>query len=209
MSDITFRPCVAQDVDLAIELIYSSGPAAFNYVFCQKGETQALDFLRQAFVAGDSEFGFQQHIAIERDGTMVGLGAVRFAEQQSGFTATAFKHIWSFYSLFSALPVLFRGLRTERVIPPPQAEAGLLYHVAIAASERGQGLGERLVERLIDQIKAHGFNTAVLDVAASNPRAYVLYKRLGFKDVRTRKGGLKSAFGEVVDHTLMTFPLST
>jgi len=209
MSVITFRPCVRDDVDQAVELIYSSGPAAFNYVFCQAGAEQPLDFLRRAFLAGDSEFGFQQHIAIERDGVLVGVGAVRFAKQQWGFTLSAFKHIWRSYSLGSVLPVLVRGLRTEVIIPPPKPGAGLLYHLGIAGSERGQGLGARLVEHLLDQVRQEGAATAVLDVAASNPRAHELYKRLGFSDVLTRRGGLKSKFGEVVDHSLMSYPLAS
>jgi len=208
MGDITFRPCVKQDVDRAIELIYSSGPAAFNYVFSQTGSEQPLEFLRRAFLAGDSEFGFQQHVAIERDGTLVGLGAVRYATQQWGFTLSAFRHIWRSYSLSSVFSVLVRGLKTEAIIPPPKPDTGLLYHLGIAESERGQGLGQRLVEHLLEQVRQRGIPTAVLDVAASNPRAHELYKRLGFSDVLTRKGGLKSEFGEVVDHTLMSHLLT-
>jgi len=208
MSSITFRPCVRQDVDQAIGLIYSSGPAAFNYVFSQAGVSQPLEFLRSAFLAGDSEFGFQQHIAIERNGVLVGVGAVRYACQQWGFTLSAFKHIWGSYSFLSVFPVMLRGLRTEAVIPPPKPDVGLLYHLGIAESERGQGLGKLLVEHLLEQIKQQGVHTATLDVAASNPRAHALYKRLGFTDVLTREGGLKSKFGEVVDHTLMHYPLA-
>lgn len=207
MSSPTFRPCTAADVELAVPLIFSSGPAAFNYVFCSDDTQQPQEFLRRAFLAGDSEFGFQQHIAIERDGVLVGVGAVRYASQQWGFTLSAFKHIWQSYALSRVLPVLVRGLRTEAVIPPPKPDMGLLYHLAIAESERGRGLGQSLVEYLLEQIKQQGLNKATLDVAASNPRAHELYKRLGFTDVLTRKGGLQSSFGEVVDHTLMQYVL--
>jgi hypothetical protein len=33
MAGLMFRPAAASDVDAAVPLIHSSGPAAFNYVF--------------------------------------------------------------------------------------------------------------------------------------------------------------------------------
>ena len=46
---LQFRPARAEDVDAAIALIYSSGPAAFDYVFAGTPKGSAQDFLRKEF----------------------------------------------------------------------------------------------------------------------------------------------------------------
>ena len=71
-----FRPARAEDVDAAIPLIYSSGPAAFDYVFAGTPKGSAQDFLRKAFVSGAGQFGYRQHWLGEQDGQVVAAGTV-------------------------------------------------------------------------------------------------------------------------------------
>src|SRR3546814_385856 len=75
MTGLSFRPAVAADVDVAVPLIHSSGPAAFEYVFAVAGVGDALAFLRRAFVDGAGEFGWRNHVVGELDGVVVAVGA--------------------------------------------------------------------------------------------------------------------------------------
>ncbi|MBB5211211.1 GNAT family N-acetyltransferase [Microbulbifer hydrolyticus] len=209
MSELSFRPCRAQDADAAVPLIYSSGPGAFDYVFCDRSKQQARDFLHHAFVRGDSEFGYRQHIAAVIDGEVVAVGAVRNSNQNLRFTIAALRDIVRFYSPLAAARVVVRGLRTEMVISPPKKDAGVIYHLGVAEAIRGRGIGGALMAELLRRVQQHEFSVAALDVAATNPRAKALYERLGFTAQRTTQSSLRSAFGQVVDHTYMELPLAT
>jgi len=207
MSIINFRRCTAEDVTVAVPLIYSSGPAAFNYVFCTQHANEAQDFLRDAFIAGDSEFGYKQHYAMVLDGKVVGIGGIKTAAQSLSFSFAAFKAIWRFYGFKRTWGVVLRGLRTEAVICPPKSGVGMIYELGVAPEHRNKGLGRQLIAYLLDQIKRQNLPIAALDVAVSNPKAQRLYERLGFIAKKQRSGKLTSAFGEVVDHIYMELPL--
>ncbi|WP_295803654.1 GNAT family N-acetyltransferase [uncultured Microbulbifer sp.] len=207
MPEPNFRPCRAQDADIAVPLIYSSGPAAFDYAFCDNDAQQARDFLRHAFVRGDSEFGYRQHTAAVIDGEVVAVGALRNSTQNLRFTVAAFRDIVRFYSPLAAVRTVARGLRTEMVISPPKAGAAVIYHLGVAEEYRGRGIGGALIAELLRSARQHKFPVAALDVAETNPRAKDLYQRLGFTAQRTRKSTLQSPFGRVVDHTYMELPL--
>ncbi|WP_193161109.1 GNAT family N-acetyltransferase [Microbulbifer hainanensis] len=207
MSAITFRPCTPADADAAIPLIYSSGPAAFDYAFCDRHQQEAKAFLHRAFVRGVSEFGYRQHIAAILDDRLVGIGAVRFAEQNLPFTFAALRDIVTFYSPLAAARTVIRGLKTEQVIHPPRRGVGIVYHLGVAPECRSRGIGRQLVAYLIQEMRKRKLPTAALDVAATNPRALALYGDLGFTPCKTRVGNLCSTFGRVVDHTYMEYAL--
>ncbi|UXD88481.1 GNAT family N-acetyltransferase [Thalassolituus hydrocarboniclasticus] len=207
MRDLSFRPCVANDVSTAVPLIYSSGPGAFDYVFCSRHAREAQDFLQQAFINGRSEFGFQQHLAAVLDGEVVGVGALRTQPESAGFMLAALRDIGSFYAAAQIPGVIYRGLRTERVIRPPQANRGLIYQLGVKPQMRGRGIGEQLVQQLILRAQTLALTHVALDVADNNPRARALYLRLGFKPRVIRHGGFQSAFGGVGSHEYMEKPI--
>lgn len=205
---VSFRPCLPQDVEIAVPLIYSSGPAAFNFVFCHDSAQQAQHFLQQAFVQPKSEFSYKQHLAVLLDGEMVGLGAMRYPSQNFAFMLSAARQIFQFYSPMQALTTITRGLRIEQVIKPPRAGVGNLYHLAILPGRQGQGLGQQLIQQLLLKVKQQHLSIAGLDVADTNPAARALYERLGFTLKQSHQGGMKNQFGEVVDHHYMELPLN-
>ncbi len=203
MTDINFRLCRPKDVEQAVPLIYSSGPAAFNYVFCDRFEKQSIEFLRSAFVLGKSEFGYQQHTAAIVEGEVVGIGAVRRWEQNLKLSIAAISKILHFYTPLAALRVISRGLKVERIIQPPQKNIGKIYHLAVSPVFQGKGIGRRLMEELQNKLIKQDINTFALDVAETNPRAKMLYKKLGYMDKVIHNSKLNSRFGRVVDHTYM------
>lgn len=207
MNELSFRPCLAADVYAAVPLIYSSGPEAFNYVFCSRHEQEAQDFLHHAFVNGRSEFGFQQHLAALIDDEVVAVGALRTQPESAGFMLAALRDIHSFYPIRHMPGVILRGLRTERVIRPPQANRGLIYQLGVKPERRGCGIGEQLIQQLIIRAQVQSLTHVALDVADHNPRARALYLRLGFKPRIIRHGGFSSSFGSVGSHECMEMPI--
>ena len=61
--------------------------------------------------------------------------------------------------------------------------------IAVAEEYRGKGFGTQLLNAVNDFAKKNGFETIILDVVDTNPRAYDLYKRYGFEVIKKRKFG--------------------
>ena len=57
-------------------------------------------------------------------------------------------------------------------------------NIAVAEAERGQGIGRRLVEALMQYLSNLGASYATLEVRVSNERAQHLYESVGFIRVR-------------------------
>ena len=200
--EISFRPCRADDVELAVPLIYSSGPEAFRYVFSQHRREQALDFLRMAFQSGRGEFGYHRHIAVMRHQHLIGTGALlQHRQRLQDFSAVVTQMI-SFYRL-NCWRVMWRGIIAEKVIQPPKKHVGFIANLGIAPECRGQGIGTLLIAHLLQLSREAGYCVAGLVVAATNPQAQKLYEALGFVVKQQRHSSARAAFGELCDHDYM------
>ena len=201
--EVHFRPAVAADVDAAVPLIHSSGPAAFDYVFALAGAGDAQAFLRRAFVDGAGEFGWRNHVVGVLDGAVVAAGAGYGGDTQWRFMLTAARQIIGHYGWRRAAGVVARGLRVEAVIPPPTGAMHYLGHLGVVPSLRGQGVGAALIRHLLAARPAGARGPVVLDVATTNPDAQRLYQRLGFEVIEERRSALANAQSRVPDHRRM------
>ena len=61
--------------------------------------------------------------------------------------------------------------------------------IAVVPSRRGKGLGEQLLERLLEQARSEGYEQISLSVEPDNP-ALRLYEQHGFAKVGERAGAL-------------------
>jgi len=200
---VRFRPAAAEDAAAAVPLIYSSGPAAFDYVFAVRDGGEALGFLQRCFVDGAGEFGWRNHWVGVIEDRVVAVGAGYGAETKWPFTLAAARQILSHYGQRHGLGVISRGLRVESVIRPPDGDMLYLAHLAVVPELRGRGVGGALIDQLVGMARAAGRARVVLDVAASNPRAEALYRRAGFKVTGERTSKLANARGQVPDHRRM------
>lgn len=66
-------------------------------------------------------------------------------------------------------------------------DQGELGNVAVSAEFRGQGLGARLIEEVLDSAAARGVREIFLEVRKSNEGAQNLYKTFGFYEVGKRR----------------------
>ena len=61
-----------------------------------------------------------------------------------------------------------------------------MMNVAVTADFRRRGIGEKLVNALVEELKAMESHSLTLEVRASNAPAQALYEKLGFKEVGRR-----------------------
>lgn len=201
--DVWFRPATPADAEVAVPLIYSSGPAAFDFVFTTRGGSDALTFLHHCFVDGAGEFGWRNHWVGVAGDAVVAVGAGFGAETKWPFTLAAARQILGHYGLRRGLGVIVRGLRVESVIRPPDGDMHYLAHLAVSPDARGQGIGRALIDQLIGRAREAGRRRVTLDVAMTNPRAEALYRRAGFKVVVERASHLANERDRVPDHRRM------
>ncbi|WP_199100116.1 GNAT family N-acetyltransferase [Dyella sp. ASV21] len=204
---VRFRPARAEDAAAAVPLIYSSGPAAFDYVFANAKGEGAQAFLRHCFVDGDGEFGWRNHWVGEWRGQVVAVGAGFGADSKWPFTLAAARQIVAHYGLLRAGAVIVRGLRVESVIRPPEGDMHYLAHLGVVPELRGQGLGGALMAHLIQAGRSAGRRRMVLDVSTANPRAEALYLRSGFEVTGERASRLARGELRVPAHRRMEWRL--
>jgi len=201
------RECKLSDVNEVVPLMFSAGPESFRYVFSVDYEDQAIDFLHYSFCKADGEFGYKGHRVMVESGKVIALVGRRSAKDNLHYTVTAIKQIFSYYGLYKALGVLVRGLRFEAIVAPPVKDVICLHNLAVGADQQGRGMGGRLITFFLAQEKDKGTLTASLNVAETNPRAKILYERLGFVVKNKNSGGLKSKYGRGVGHEYMEINL--
>ena len=204
---IAFRACTADDAELAVPLIISSGPSAFNYIFADTALEQMPHFVRRAFRDDGMELGHSVHTAMLLDGRLSAVGALWHAGQALPFMAAGVHQIYRHYGVLAGTRVVCRGLRMETVVKPPRKGIAYLGHFGVIPGLQGQGLGTVLIAHLMAQAKARGFGTVALDVSSGNPRAQKLYEQLGFIVKKTNPTDYRTRFGAIVEHRYMEKPL--
>jgi len=187
--------------------MYSSGPEAYRYTFSVSCEHQALDFLRDAFVSGDGEFGYRDHIVAVDAGEIVALVGMRSADDSSEYTLAVIKNIFGFYGLIDGLRVMIRGLRFEKIVSPPKKGVLCLHNLGVKESLRGKGYGRQLIAYFLKQAEQQNVRAVGLDVAQTNPRARALYLSLGFEVKSATQGKLSNKYGRGVSHEYMEYSL--
>jgi len=207
-ASIAIRQARPADSGAAVPLIYSSGPAAFDFVFSHPRRGLPLDFLHRAFIDGSGEFGYRNHIVVEVDGAVIGVGAGYSGATALSFTLAAARQIIGQYGVAAGSGVIVRGLRVERVVPPPLAK-DLFYigHLGIAPDLRSRGIGRQMTDYLLQRGRAAGFSRAALDVSAANPRAQALYEKIGFRVIAEHRSTLRNRYASVPDHRRMEMAL--
>lgn len=136
------------------------------------------------------------------NGDLIGIGAVFNAQEAKTFSKRDFFNIISLYKI-NAANVLFRGLRTEQVIRPPQKKEICIGHLGIAESHRCNGFGRQLAAYLMNMTRPKTHDYFILDVSEENPRAKSLYERLGFQVMKAELSTLKNKHGHAAMHYRM------
>jgi ribosomal-protein-alanine N-acetyltransferase len=114
-------------------------------------------------------------------------------EAVSRIELTAYPHPWTFGIFRDCLAAGYECWVLERsgeligygVLSVAGGEAHVL-NVCVAPSEQGQGLGRRVISRLLDLARWHRAERVFLEVRPSNVAAVALYDSIGFNEIGRR-----------------------
>ena len=207
IADLEFRHAVASDVEEAIPLIYSAGPHELDYALTV-GRHTAIDFLRTAFVDGSSTLGYRGHVVAVLDGHVVGIGAFHDGAELGKANKKILYPLARFYGPLAGAGVLTRLTQLEKQLwPPPMKHDLFIQNLGVREDMRGKGIGSALLTYQIEIARTRHFSRCILDVAVTNPRAQVLYERLGFRVVEERKWHITGSTVHVPDSRRMELSL--
>lgn len=203
MNEIHLRSCTKEDAENVVPLIYSSGPAAFDFVFKNTSHT-AQEFLSYAFQKPGGEFSFDNHYALCNGTEILAVGAVFGKARASTFTLKDALNIIRFYKGKSISRAL-NGLKIETMIKLPKKNEFALAHLGVREELRGKGYGTKLIRELMATVPQNTSNYFILDVAEENPKAKALYERLGFKVTKKYISTYKNEYARVPNHFRMEY----
>ncbi|MCZ7681812.1 MAG: GNAT family N-acetyltransferase [Sandaracinaceae bacterium] len=163
---ISIRTGRPEDAARAAPLVYSSGPAAFDYVF----GARALELLETSFERDEGLFGCGNHDVAELEGRAVGVGAFydhAILRARSPGTMSAIARVYG----LGAPAVLARAMWVAALMPAPAAGELYVAHLGVEPALRGHGVMTRMLERRIALAREDDYRLLALDVARTNPGA--------------------------------------
>lgn len=189
---MTIQPAQPLHANNASELIYQSGPTAFNYIFSHQHGPDIKVFIRHLFRTEKSMFSHKHHLVCLDKGNVVGtIGS--FSKRSHNTTLVA--NACAIFRQYGWRCVV-KGLKFEReLVKPPKADCLYLCHIAVKPSYQGQGIAGNLIRQMAIQAKALGFNKLSLDVAQTNQRALNVYLSHGFKIIN-----IINSYNDILDN---------
>jgi len=183
---MNIRPATAADVHSIAELIYSAGPAHYDYMHAT-ARSNSLDYIRHEFASGRGFVGYRNVTVAEKDGQVIATGCFYngrvFYRLMLGTVLNMFSH----YGPLRVWPVLLRGHQVDRVMSQPGWRDLYLSSFGVSPKQRSTGVGSSMIRLKVAQARASGHRAFTLDVADDNPRAEALYARLGMQVTQRRQ----------------------
>jgi len=169
-----------KDSQTMAELIYSSGPKAFDYVFSKEGKRQLTrSYLRHAFERGIGQYSYKNHCVVRQGGEVVGSMFNYDVRSLSRMHLSTVMSVCGFFR-WGIFGVAKRSGVIDEVIKRPAHDVLVVAHLAVAPQAQGLGVGSQMIEFARKQAEENGYSGLALDVSVENPNAQRLYERLGF-----------------------------
>jgi GNAT superfamily N-acetyltransferase len=154
----------------AARLYYEAFRLKTNFLFGSREHTIAILL---------SDFAAEQALVAVQDDRLVGLAGIQHGRP---FINVRFKTYVRVFGWFTALWRYALGIMLHRKARPGEL---VMDGIAVDENVRGQGVGTKLLQGVIDFAREHGYQTVRLDVVDTNPRARQLYERVGFVATET------------------------
>ncbi len=178
---ITIRTARRDDIGPIAELIVSSAPELYRYLY----RDRVMDYVRHQFATGLGISGWPNvTVAVNEKNEVVGTGCFYDRSQNERLRGETPQVVASFFSEAEAAELGTRFKSIASYVQPPAEGEVYLANFGVAPQLRGQGVGSQMLREQIAQVRAAGYATFGLDVSIENPRAEGLYARMGLKVVR-------------------------
>lgn len=178
--DSSVRSGLPDDCEQAVDLILLAAPYMLTYVFGNGDLEQTKHYIRTSWHEKYSQFGYAQHIVLQKADNVTGVCSHWHSQMPAHFTHATAKVIAHCYSKEEAEKVIRRSQEPQFVVQKPRDEELIFGNFAISPDYRRQGLATELVKRLVSVAKQKHKSLLSLDVEKSNVNAIRFYQAVGF-----------------------------
>ena len=178
---MSIKPASSIHHNEASQLIFQSGPAAFEHIFNQGHGPNVVEFLSRCFKSKHTMFSHKYHLIWEENGKAIGTLGIF---SKSLHDNLLFQNAASIYKHYGFRGIV-KGLQFERkLVKPPKKDSLYIGHIAVNSKHREKGIARKLILAAEQQAKSKDIRYLDLDVAENNLRALGLYELLGFKQIK-------------------------
>jgi len=175
---ITFRAARPDDVPRAAELLYSTGPAAYNLVF--GSPDRALAVIQRLFAMPGNPMSFQYTKIAQSDNSLAGLLILLDSEMEKGTQPVMGKQLLKLFGplfILSRLPLYLRFGRMTRI---PSSSELCIGDIAVSPRFMGKGIAAALMNQAVESAREGGYSLLSLYVLRDNARAIRFYEKTGY-----------------------------
>ena len=157
-----------EDYYEASELIYSSGPDVFDFLFTK---TLSKKFLSYAFRSGRGFLSHRRHQIVKNiAGDIVGVGSAYGWFLHKVLTLYTIIDIFSFFSPREAIRILVRCMTLEKIRKPPTLYSLYFCNFGVKDEYQSKGVGTVLFVRRCRIYAKYPIKTYICDVSETNVR---------------------------------------
>lgn len=187
--DVEIREALPGDQGPIVELIYSSGPELYDFLYKKK----AKKLLQFEFQSGYGFAGYKNVTVAILDDKVVGTGCFFGQSEYNALVKGTVGNVSRYCGKICSIPVLMRSRHMGSVMHPPKQGELYLSNFGVDPQYRGMGIGSKMIQHKLAEAREQGYETFGLDVSAQNPRGQALYERLGLKVLKEKVFPLKKA----------------
>ena len=190
MNQVQLRAATPEDASAIAGICLLAGGGVFEYLYgCAQSDTNAESILTKLSALASTPYAYRRFTMAEMDGAVVGgvnvisvpdLINAEEAILPAMFQTLGLSRMTVFRTAFRRIRIGLR-MRGQR----PDAATLVLANVAVFGEYAGKGIGEQLVQHVLDRAAKENYPSVSLVVWDSNSRARTLYQRMGFELVDT------------------------
>ena len=158
----TFNPKIHNVIKVA-KLVYDVDFRTFDMLF--KDSNKAIEAIAKDLSKNEIEYYFK--VILDDEGNILGILKAYTSETHHKFH-------------FKSIRLIIVDILDHFVLADIRKDDFYLAEIAIDESQRGQGLGRKVIFDAIDYAKSKNYKRVILDADFRNKGAKSLYERLGF-----------------------------
>lgn len=198
------------------KLIYQSGPANIEAVFCdemadfdeQQKQSHCIAYIQQALQQPDGQFGYQNQYVIREQGSVVACVSFWTCVLPESFKQATLSNLLEHFGAVKCASILKNSELLSELLRRPSVNELSIGHLSVDPNFQRRRLATSLLQYCQAKAKLKGKTSLILDLAADNHAAYDTYKAFGFVQVGSSQPGASAKCAGMVPHIHMLKQLS-
>lgn len=199
------------DADALARLIYQSGPANIEGVFCHEicdrdppeKHVYCIDYIRQALLFPEGQFGYRNQYVIRDENLTIACVSFWTCVLSESFKQATLSNLLAHFGAVKCATIIKNSELLSELVRRPSVDELSIGHLSVDPKFQRQGLATTLLAYCQQQAKLLGKSSLILDLAADNTDALATYRSFGFSEVGMSEPGPAATRAGMVAHIHM------